>query len=356
MRLDDFDYHLPEELIALEPAVERDASRLLHVCAGGVGHYQFSDLPSLLREGDLLVVNNTRVFPAALKVTRPARAEGGGGDVEVDINLLYPLAEKDGEVTWRAFARPAKRLREGDEVRVSPGLVGAVIRRDGGEVDLRFSLGSEDLMAAVEAAGDVPLPPYIARRRDVSDADRDRYQTVYAAHSGSVAAPTAGLHFTSGVFEALSEKGIETAAVTLHVGPGTFLPVSVDDVADHKMHSEWGEVTQAVADQVTRAKADGRRVVSVGTTSTRLLEAAATGRGELSPFRAATDIFIAPGFEFRIVDALITNFHLPKSTLMMLISAFAGLDRVKAAYAAAIEERYRFYSYGDACLLETADD
>lgn len=354
MRLSDFDYHLPEDLIALEPSAVRGESRLLHVQKGGTHHHQFTELPSLLKEGDLLVLNNTRVFPAALTGTRPARE--GGGEVRVDLNLLYPVEVRERQVTWRAFARPAKRLKAGDHLQIGSAAEAQVVRREGGEVDLLLNLSSDDFMAAVEEEGKIPLPPYIARRRDVTSSDRERYQTVYAVHSGSVAAPTAGLHFTPTILSALERRGITTAEVTLHVGPGTFLPVSSNDISDHQMHSEWGEITPDVAASINAAKAEGRRIVSVGTTSTRLLEAAAVADGVLEPFRAATDIFITPGYKFRIVDALITNFHLPRSTLLMLISAFAGVNSVKDAYKSAVEERYRFYSYGDACLLEKDND
>lgn len=355
MRPDEFDYHLPEELIALEPAAHRDASRLLHVpAADALGHFRFADLPTLLKRGDLLVVNDTKVFPAALTATRPARAVGGGGDVTVDINLLHPAVETDHHVVWRAFARPAKRLREGDLLHISDGFTGQIVARTAGAVDIRFEKSPAELLLALEAAGDMPLPPYIARKRAPDMRDRERYQTVYAAHTGSVAAPTAGLHFTPDLFDALAQSGVETAHVTLHVGAGTFLPVTAESLDDHKMHAEWGEVSKPVADQINAAKAAGRRIVSVGTTSTRLLETAATGTGQIAPFRGETDIFITPGFDFKIVDALITNFHLPKSTLLMLISAFCGVQTVRDAYAAAVQERYRFYSYGDACLLERA--
>ncbi len=356
MSLSDYDYDLPEELIALSPAAKRDASRLLHVGPSGLGHHVFADLPGLLRKGDVLVINDTKVFPAALRAIRPARAEGGGGDVEVDINLLSPEeAAPPTQSVWRAFTRPGKRLREGDQLIVSDALIFTVERREGAETVLSTDIPPGTFLEVLDQAGKMPLPPYIARRRAADETDRDRYQTVYAEKTGSIAAPTAGLHFTDEIFAALAEAGISTERVTLHVGAGTFLPVTADNVDDHKMHHEFGEILPEVAARLTDAKTEGRRIVSVGTTSTRVLEAAATGPGVVNAFRGTTDLFIKPGFRFNMVDALITNFHLPKSTLLMLVSAFAGYDRVMAAYREAITERYRFYSYGDACLFERAD-
>ncbi|MEM6650575.1 MAG: tRNA preQ1(34) S-adenosylmethionine ribosyltransferase-isomerase QueA, partial [Pseudomonadota bacterium] len=350
-----FDYALPEELIALTPVAQRDRSRLLQVGGSKVAHHIFKDVPELLSPGDLLVVNNTKVFPAALTAIRPARQMGGGGYVTIDINLLHPITEEKGEVTWRAFARPAKRLKEGDSLSFQQGLRGEVLRREEGVIDLCFPMQANDFMATLEKIGHMPLPPYIARKRPPAEDDKERYQTVYAKENGSVAAPTAGLHFTKDVFKALEAKGIGLTHVTLHVGAGTFLPVTAEKIEDHKMHSEWGEVTDEVADRINRVKRKGGRIVAVGTTSTRLLETAANPEGQLATFRGETDIFITPGFSFRIVDALITNFHLPKSTLMMLISAFAGTETIRNAYKIAVEEKYRFFSYGDACLLESID-
>lgn len=362
MRTDDFDFDLPEELIALRPAARRDGSRLLHVRprgqvdgqAGGASldDRQFAELPALLREGDLLVLNDTRVIAAALRGTRAARAEGGGGDVAVDANLLQRLP---GEDCWRALVRPAKRLREGDLIdfgqsRVTGGLAGLVLRREGGTVDLKLS-STEPLDQTLRAAGFMPLPPYIARRRPADADDAERYQTVYAVAEGSVAAPTAGLHFTEEVFTAIEERGVRRTAVTLHVGAGTFLPVTVEDTADHVMHAEWGQVTEEAAAAMRETREAGGRIVCVGTTSLRLVEAAAAS-GEVRAFSGETGIFITPGYDFRACDALLTNFHLPKSTLFMLVCAFAGTGAMKAAYAHAVTEGYRFYSYGDACLLE----
>lgn len=355
MRPEDFDFDLPEELIALSPAAVRHDSRLLHVRGNGLGHHRFADLPDLLREGDLLVLNNTKVFPAALTVTRPARM-AEGADVSVDLTLLRPIEEEAAFVTWRAFARPAKRLKEGDRVFFGEGGEAEILSRAEAEVKLRVPLSPTQFLDLVHAHGAMPLPPYIARKRPAGESDMSRYQTVYAEHQGSVAAPTAGLHFTDEVFAALAAKGIEKTFVTLHVGAGTFLPVSVDRIEDHKMHAEWGEVSPQTARTMQKAMDEGRRIVCVGTTSTRLVESAATGPRQIAPFQGETDIFITPGHDFQIVDALITNFHLPRSTLLMLVSALSGRERMLDAYAEAIHEKYRFYSYGDACLLERAHD
>ncbi|MEM1379290.1 MAG: tRNA preQ1(34) S-adenosylmethionine ribosyltransferase-isomerase QueA [Pseudomonadota bacterium] len=348
MRTSDFDFHLPEELIALEPPAERTAARLLHV-GENFADRGIADLPSVLRPGDLLVINDTKVIPAALDGSRDPR-EDGGAPVAVEANLIERLNPVDGRSHWRSFARPGKRLRVGDVVRLN-GLTAEITRRDGMETDLLFTVEDLDFDAALEGAGMPPLPPYIARKRAVREDDRERYQTVYAARAGSVAAPTAGLHFTDALFDALAANGIGRIAVTLHVGAGTFLPVTEDDTSMHRMHAEWGEVSQAAADQINTARAQGGRIVAVGTTSLRLLESAWDGV-KVAPFAAETDIFLKPGDNFPASDLLLTNFHLPKSTLFMLVCGYAGTDRMKAAYAHAIEERYRFFSYGDACLLE----
>ncbi|WOI54577.1 tRNA preQ1(34) S-adenosylmethionine ribosyltransferase-isomerase QueA [Parvularcula sp. LCG005] len=356
MSPDDFDFVLPEELIALEPAQPRDSSRLLHVRPDGLGHHTFRELPTLLRPGDVLVINDTKVFPAALTAIRPARAEGGGGDVQVDVNLLHPVSEEEKVVVWRAFARPAKRLREGDILHFGDRFSGEIVARRAGEIDLRVSLSADQFMRGLHDVGQMPLPPYIARKRGTRPEDRENYQTIFARLEGSVAAPTAGLHFTDQTFADLEARGISVERVTLHVGAGTFLPVTADTIEDHQMHAEWGEVTEETAQRLNTAMAEGRRIVSVGTTSTRLLESAAVSKGVLAPFRGETSIFITPGYEFKIIGALITNFHLPKSTLLMLISAFAGSSTIKAAYDAAVARQYRFYSYGDACLIEKSYD
>ncbi len=353
MRTDLFDFELPEARIALHPVAPRDAARLLVVPAGG-GPFEdrgVRDLPALLREGDALVFNDTRVIPAALAGVRRR------GDREAHIAVT--LIERLGADRWRALARPAKRLQEGDRLHFGHGgemcMLGALdatvaARGDNGEVDIAFDLAGADLDAAIAAVGDMPLPPYIAGRRGVEAADRTDYQTVYAAHDGAVAAPTAGLHFTPELLAALEARGIGRHFVTLHVGAGTFLPVKAEDTSGHKMHAETGEVSAATAAALNEVRARGGRIVAVGTTSLRLLESAARD-GEIGPFAGATDIFITPGYRFRAVDILMTNFHLPRSTLFMLVAAFAGLERMQEAYAHAIDAGYRFYSYGDASLL-----
>ncbi|MBS0523926.1 MAG: tRNA preQ1(34) S-adenosylmethionine ribosyltransferase-isomerase QueA [Proteobacteria bacterium] len=334
MRVDLFDFDLPQELIAQRPAVPRDSARLLDVAADGLHDRTVRDLPGLLQPGDLLVFNDTKVIPARLIGTRTS-----GGAVEA---LLIRQQAAD---RWLAFARPGKRLRIGDSLTFG-ALAGRIASKHAdGSIDIIFDRGGTDLMAAIETVGAVPLPPYI-RDGIADERDRADYQTLFARVDGSVAAPTAGLHFTPELMAALDAAGIETVNVTLHVGAGTFQPVRVDDTDQHVMHSEWGEVSQATAHAIASAK----RVVSIGTTALRLLETVARD-GPIRPWTGETDIFITPGFEFRAVDVLLTNFHLPRSTLFMLVSAFAGLERMKAAYAHAVAERYRFYSYGDCCLL-----
>lgn len=353
MKLSDFDFDLPEDRIALRPARPRDSARLLHVGKrGALGDHTMLDLPGLLQPGDLLVLNDTRVIPAALTGERPARDQGGGGPARIEVNL-HTRTSADG---WRAFARPAKRLREGDVIGFPKGLAATVIgKSEGGEITLQFNASGADLDAALEEAGNPPLPPYIASKRAADDEDRSDYQTLFSdpRKKGSVAAPTAGLHFTERLMSALAARGVEAVHVTLHVGAGTFLPVKTENVAEHTMHAEWYEVSEAAAAAINTAKAEGRRVIPVGTTALRTIEsAAATGKVEAGS--AETAIFITPGYAFRVTDALITNFHLPKSTLFMLVSALAGLDEMQKAYAHAIANRYRFFSYGDGCLIERA--
>jgi S-adenosylmethionine:tRNA ribosyltransferase-isomerase len=344
MRVEDFDFDLPEERIALRPARPRDSARLLLVRPEGTlaDHHVF-DLPSLLRPGDLLVFNESRVIRAALTGERPGRGEGPA--VRFDVNLH----ERTGPDAWRAFLRPAKRARVGDILRFGD-LEARVEEKQEGEALLRFSETSAVLDAALERVGAPPLPPYIARKRRPDARDDEDYQTVFANMPGSVAAPTAGLHFTPGLLAALAEAGVQSARVTLHVGAGTFLPMKGPDTADHVMHSERYQIPGSAADAINAAKAAGRRVIPVGTTALRTLEAAGQS-GVVQPGAGATDIFITPGYCFRIADALLTNFHLPRSTLFMLVSAFSGLDAMKRAYRHAVEYDYRFYSYGDACLL-----
>jgi len=352
MKVSAFDFHLPEESIALRPARPRDSAKLLQVSGQGeFTDHIVKDLPSLLRAGDVLVLNETKVLRAALTATRPARAHGGGGDVTVDVNLHTAVSGNE----WRAFVRPAKRLRDGDEVHFSATLSAVVFGKEkGGDVGLRFNISGQSLSDAIEATGQPPLPPYIARKRPTDVQDIDDYQTVYAGDdAGSVAAPTAGLHFTADVFATLEAEGIQIERLTLHVGAGTFLPVKSDDTDDHHIHSEWYQVAPETAERINQAKAEGRRIIAVGTTALRALESSAV-KGQVKKLTADTQIFITPGSDFHIIDGLMTNFHLPKSTLFMLVSALAGLERMQSAYAYAIENDYRFYSYGDSSLLWAA--
>jgi len=346
MRVDLFDFDLPDDLIAQRPASPRDSARLLDVAPDGLQDRLVRDLPGLLRRGDLLVFNDTKVIPARLKGVRGGAA--GRQDVAVEALLIRDL----GNGRWLSFARPTKRLRPGDGLAFAGGLAAKVeAKNEDGSVVLAFDTIGPAFLASLEQGGAVPLPPYI--RGGVADAqDRADYQTLFARYDGSVAAPTAGLHFTPELMASLAAAGIATAGVTLHVGAGTFQPVRVDNTDAHTMHAEWGEVPEQTARAVEATRAAGGRIVSVGTTSLRLLEAVARDHdGTIKARNGETDIFIVPGFRFRAVDLLLTNFHLPRSTLFMLVAAFAGLERMRQAYAHAIGERYRFYSYGDCCLL-----
>jgi S-adenosylmethionine:tRNA ribosyltransferase-isomerase len=352
MRVSDFDFELPDERIALRPVNPRDAAKLLVVRFDRLDGHIFRELPSLLRPGDVLVFNKTKVIPAALTGNRIGRGEA---TPRIEALLHQRL---DGS-RWKAFAKPGKRLAVGDKIRFGAegrvcllGVLDATVEEkgEGGEITLAFDFHGPILDEAIAALGEMPLPPYIAGKRERDEQDRADYQTIYAEEEGAVAAPTAGLHFTPSLMKSLQDAGIKEEFVTLHVGAGTFLPVKAEDTAEHKMHSEWGEVPADVVERLKEAKAKGGRIIPVGTTSLRLLESAARS-GELKPFKDTTDIFITPGYRFRVADLLITNFHLPRSTLFMLVSAFAGLDRMKSAYAHAIGENYRFYSYGDASLL-----
>lgn len=348
MRVDLFDFELPDDRIALRPANPRDAARLLVVRGTKSEDRVVRDLPDILQAGDLMVLNNTRVFPAELKGTRPPRDPSQGGPVTVS----FSLHKNKGPNRWAAFVRPARRLRAGDRIEFGHSL-SAQVEADPhqGEITLAFSKAGAALLEAFHSVGAPPLPPYISSKRKTDAQDLDDYQTVFADEEGSVAAPTAGLHFTDELMARLKERGVEIAEVTLHVGAGTFLPMKVDDTDDHQMHAEWGSVSAAVADAVNRARKEGRRVIAVGTTSLRLLESAVNDQGKVEAFESETDIFMTPGFVFKTSDILMTNFHLPKSTLFMLVSAFAGSEEMKAAYAHAISDQYRFYSYGDASLL-----
>jgi S-adenosylmethionine:tRNA ribosyltransferase-isomerase len=342
MHLDDFDFDLPRELVAGHPAEPRDAARLLMVPASGAFQdRRIADLPELLRPGDLLVGNDTKVIPARLVGTRGAAA------VEVT------LAHDRGGGNWQAYAKGARRLHADDRIVFDDDFAAEVIAKEpDGSVVLRFASEGDAFAAALARHGAMPLPPYIKRPKGGDPADQAHYQTMFAREPGAVAAPTAGLHFTPALIERLTARGIELATLTLHVGPGTFLPVKTDDPRAHRMHGEWGVITAETAAHIRAAKACGGRIVAIGTTSLRLLESAAAETSEVMPFAGETRLFILPGYRFKAIDLLLTNFHLPRSTLFMLVSALAGLDRIKAAYAHAVAARYRFFSYGDACLIE----
>jgi S-adenosylmethionine:tRNA ribosyltransferase-isomerase len=358
MRTDLFDFELPAASIALRPASPRDSARMLIVQPDGVLRDRVvADLPLWLEPGDQLVVNDTKVISAQLKGRRIGR--------ETEPKIEATLIKRLGGSRWQALVKPAKKLSQGDVVRFgNEGRVCLLGHLDGqvehkgddGEITLSFSFHGPALDQAIADLGSPPLPPYIASRRAPDDRDASDYQTMFAAHEGAVAAPTAGLHFTPALEAALRNRGAELHRLTLHVGAGTFLPVKVDDTAGHKMHAEWGCISADTAAALNEARAGGGRIVAVGTTSLRLLESAADEDGTIQPFDGETSIFITPGYRFRAVDLLLTNFHLPRSTLFMLVSAFSGLDTMKRAYAHAIQDGYRFYSYGDACLLFRTPD
>ena len=343
MKVDAFDFDLPERLIALRPARPRDSARLLVVRAGGLEHRLVSDLPSFLTAGDVLVANDTKVFAARLHGLR--LRETGPAKIEI---LLHRRLSED---RFSALARPARKLAVGDALAFGDLSATVVSRGEAGEVEIRFALGGEALDRAIAARGEMPLPPYIAGKRTVDQDDTQDYQTVFARQTGSVAAPTAGLHFTPQLLAHLQEKGVLRETVTLHVGLGTFLPVTAEDTSEHRMHAERLVLSREVATRLNAVHGAGKRIVAAGTTSLRSLESAAGDDGKLAAYDGDTDIFITPGYRFRAVDVLLTNFHLPRSTLFMLVSAFMGLDVMRAVYAEAIRENYRFYSYGDACLL-----
>lgn len=355
MQLSDFDFELPDSHIALSPHPDRDGSKLLRVLSDGLlEDHIFNSLPSFFKKGDVLVFNDSRVIPAALKGKR-LRGEAVS---QAHLNLHKRVSDNE----WLAFAKPAKRMKPGDRLRFGADSDGACLQSmleativdalGGGEILVRFDVSGVLLDEALKLVGEMPLPPYIAAKRPAEAKDHSTYQTVYAEHDGSVAAPTAGLHFTDKLLDQLKDVGVELQFVTLHVGAGTFLPVKVDDIACHKMHAEWGQVSSGTVEAIHKCRKDGGRVCSVGTTSLRLLESAARETGVLKPWTGETDIFITPGYKFNVVDRLITNFHLPKSTLFMLVAAFSGLDVMQNAYRAAVDRDYRFYSYGDGCLLE----
>ena len=339
MRVSDFDFDLPAERIALRPARPRDSARLLVVKGGAISDHEVLELPSLLRPGDVLVFNDTKVIPAQL--------EGRRGEASIGATLH----KREGPREWQAFLRNAKRVRDGDTIDFGQGVAASVLEKASDGSALLHFHGEEPVEVLLERAGRMPLPPYIASRREIDAADREDYQTIFAREEGAVAAPTAALHFTPRLLQALDDRGIARETLTLHVGAGTFLPVKSERIEEHKMHAEWGRIDAATAERLNAVRASGGRVISVGTTSLRLLESAADEHGTIHPFEGDTAIFITPGYRFKAIDGLITNFHLPRSTLFMLVSALMGLDVMKAAYARAIEKGYRFYSYGDASLL-----
>lgn len=339
MRVDLFDFDLPAELIALRPAKPRDSARLLLVDGEDISDKTVLDLPNLLRPGDTLVFNDTRVIPAQL--------EGRRGEARIGATLH----KREGPRDWWAFVRNAKRLRVEDVVEFGNGVHATVADRDEeGAVLLHFE-GEDPVEILLERAGRMPLPPYIASRRPADQQDRDDYQTMFAREEGAVAAPTAALHFTPTLIEALDQAGVRRETLTLHVGAGTFLPVKAEDTSEHKMHAEWGRIDEETAERLNNVRSSGGRLIAVGTTSLRLLESAADENGVIHPFEGDTAIFITPGYRFKAIDGLITNFHLPRSTLFMLVSALMGLEVMKRAYGHAVEQKYRFYSYGDASLL-----
>lgn len=346
MKLSDFDFILPDDLIAVRPASPRSAARLLVAQGDRVTDAVVGDLPDYLCAGDLLVLNDTRVIPARLSGLRHRDSVQGPVSARIETTLLEP----QGDGAWSALIKPLRKLKTGEEIVFSPALRATLERVDDGVAMIRFNCAGGDFDAALNDAGAMPLPPYIAAKRAADDRDKSDYQTIWARHAGAVAAPTASLHFDAALMDRLRAKGVMFTYVTLHVGAGTFLPVKVDDISQHKMHAEWGHVSALAADAITAAKAAGGRVIPVGTTALRLIETA--GRdGPIGPWQGDTDIFITPGFDFQVADALMTNFHLPKSTLMMLVSALMGVQTIRDIYVHAILKGYRFFSYGDASLL-----
>ncbi|HAC49688.1 tRNA preQ1(34) S-adenosylmethionine ribosyltransferase-isomerase QueA [uncultured Sulfitobacter sp.] len=346
MKLSDFDFDLPEELIATRPANPRSSARLLVAAGDQLHDRRVTDLTDWLRPGDRLVLNDTRVIPARLSGLRHRASAQGAVQAKIEVTLLEPR----GDGTWSALIKPLRKLKIGEEVVFSDDLRATLEAVEDGQGHLRFNCTGDDFDAALNAAGAMPLPPYIAAKRAADAQDMTDYQTVFARHAGAVAAPTASLHFDEALLAALAAKGVTFSHVTLHVGAGTFLPVKVDDISEHKMHAEWGRVSAEAAKEITATRAAGGRVIPVGTTALRLIETAARG-GQIAAWEGDTDIFITPGFDFNVTDGLMTNFHLPKSTLMMLVSALMGVQQVKDIYAHAIAEKYRFFSYGDSSLL-----
>ncbi|MGB0569791.1 MAG: tRNA preQ1(34) S-adenosylmethionine ribosyltransferase-isomerase QueA [Paracoccaceae bacterium] len=348
MKLSDFDFELPEDLIATRPMNPRSAAKLLFAEGDAFHDKTVGDLLDLFQVGDRLVLNNTRVIPARLNGVRKRHGvQGGSGEAKIEVTLLDP----DAEGCWSALIKPLRKVELGEVITFNDQFHAELCEKRDGQAILRFNLTGDAFDAALEEAGAMPLPPYIASKRAADEQDKEDYQTVFAKHHGSVAAPTASLHFDEGLLDALIAKGVDITYVTLHVGAGTFLPVKVDDVTTHKMHKERGEVTPEAAAEILATKSASGRVIPVGTTALRLVETAARDTGQIAPWKGATNIFIYPGFEFHVADALMTNFHLPKSTLIMLVSAFIGAERTKKLYNHAVTHRYRFFSYGDASLL-----
>jgi S-adenosylmethionine:tRNA ribosyltransferase-isomerase len=359
MQVEAFDFDLPDELIALRPASPRDAAKLLHVSSDGqLTDKIILDMTSYLSKGDVLVVNDTRVIPAKLTGTR-LRESSDGSEQNQGAQIELNLIERQGSSIWKCLLKPAKKVKAGDVILFEGKDGGAfpatVLEREQGEAIIDFNLSLDKMDALLGLIGSMPLPPYIAGKRTPDEKDNHDYQTLFAEHDGAVAAPTAGLHFTPHLQAELEAKGVEICRVTLHVGAGTFLPVKAENTDNHKMHAEWGEIKPEVAERLNNVKRDGQKICCVGTTSLRLLESATRENGVIEPFADTTDIFIKPGYRFRAADMLLTNFHLPKSTLFMLVSAFSGLNTMKKAYDYAVQNKYRFYSYGDACLLELAN-
>lgn len=346
MKLSDFDFDLPDDLIATRPAAPRTSARLLHF-EGGIHDAHVYDLPDILRPGDLLVLNNTKVIPARLTGQRDRESAQGPVSARIEVTLLSPTPSGD----WSALIKPLKKVREGEEIVFGAGLVGTLTAKRDGQGILTFNLTGDAFDAALADAGAMPLPPYIEAKRKADAQDRTDYQTVFAKERGAVAAPTASLHFDEALLEEIARKGVNFTEVTLHVGAGTFLPVKVDDITQHKMHAEWGSVSREAAAAINATRAAGGRVIPVGTTALRLIESAAAEDGTMKPWEGDTDIFITPGYRFRVTQGLMTNFHLPKSTLMMLVSALMGRETIRHIYDHAIAQRYRFFSYGDSSLL-----
>ena len=348
MKLSDFDFDLPDELIATRPAKPRSSARLLVSEGKKISDAVVTDIVQWLQPGDRLVLNDTKVIPARLFGERHRVGDAGATSSRMEVTLLEPKA--DG--TWQALIKPLRKIREGEDIVFSDALSARLVAKADGQAFLAFNCEGDAFDSALEEVGKMPLPPYIAAKRPADEQDHQDYQTVWAKNSGAVAAPTASLHFDEALLTRLKERGVEMTHVTLHVGAGTFLPVKVEDVTTHKMHSEWGNISDTAAREIAQTKAKGGRVIPVGTTALRLIETAARdGGGDIQPWTGKTDIFIYPGFQFNVTDALMTNFHLPQSTLLMLVSALVGQDRINAIYDHAVRSGYRFFSYGDASLL-----